>query len=69
MAKFSELPHDIKYACAMAHGCREPIPTDDQLSELDAMTPRDLFRLWTQHHLGGRAWADEIVFVWEKVSK
>jgi hypothetical protein len=69
MAKFSSLPHDIKYAIAMAHGCREPIPTDDQLSELDAMTPQELMRLWTQYHLGGRAWADEIIAVWEAMKK
>ena len=71
--KFSELKSNrLKYDIASAHGCEgangRVTPTDTELAELDAMTPTQLMRLWTQWHLGSGEWADEFITVWNRLN-
>lgn len=62
----------LKYAIAMAHGVKEVngkvSPSDNELAELDAMTPHQLMRLWTQWHMGSGEWADEFIDVWNRLN-
>ena len=72
MARFSQLSTKLQHDIASAYGCEyqngKVTVTPDDAKQLESLDAKQLLRLWAQWHLGSDQWADEFLYVWERLS-